>query len=126
MVEYLCEYFIPIWIMTGKHNYVEIALNQIKDLYPCVSFHIPQAARENCFQPLHRGKDRDGVPMSNWALDAIMELLQIKYKAMDFPDSREGWQKHLKNMPLVARSKVFTQGEYTGMYDVKGYDELFF
>jgi hypothetical protein len=33
LVEYLYKYCIPIWLMTSKHNYVEIALNQIEDFY---------------------------------------------------------------------------------------------
>ena len=85
MVEYIYNQFIPIWLMTGKHNYVKIALNQIEDLYRRVPFHVLQAARENRMQPIHPGVDRDGKPMAQWALDAIMELLQIKYKAMNFP-----------------------------------------
>jgi hypothetical protein len=60
LVEYLYEYFIPIWLSTSKHNYVEIALNQIKDLYGRVPFHVLQAARENQMQPIHKGVDRDG------------------------------------------------------------------
>ena len=126
LVEYLYEYFIPIWLMTSKHNYVEIALNQIEDLYGRVPFHVLQAARENRMQPIHVGVDRNGTPMAQWALDALMELLQIKYKAMNFPNSREGWQKHSTNMPLVARSKIFCQTEYSRRYDVESYDEQFF
>jgi hypothetical protein len=126
LVEYLYEYYIPIWLVCGKHNYVEIALNQIEDLYRRIPFDVLQTARENRFQPIHAGKDRDGVDMAEWALDAIMELLQIKYKGMNFPDSREGWQMHSTNMPLVARSKVYTQSEYTHMYDVEAFDELIF
>jgi hypothetical protein len=126
LVEYLYEYFIPIWLSTSKHNYVEIALNQIEDLYGRVPFHVLQAARENRMQPIHKGVDRDGTPMAQWALDAVMELLQIKYKAMNFPNSREGWQNHSTNMPLVSRAKIFCQSEYSRRYDVESYDEQFF
>jgi hypothetical protein len=125
LVEYLYEYFIPIWIMTGKHNYVEIGLNQIEDLYGRVPFHVLQAARENRMQPIHTGTDRDGKPMAHWALDALMELLQIKYKAMNFPNSREGWQNHSTNMPMVSRARTFCETEYSRRYDVDAYDEQF-
>ena len=77
-------------------------------------------------QPLHVGNDRDGNPMAEWAMDALMELLQIKYKAMNFPNSREGWQSHSTNMPLVARAKVFCQTKYSRRFDVDSYDEQFF
>jgi hypothetical protein len=77
-------------------------------------------------QPLHPGAvDRDGVPMAQWALDAIMELLQIKYKDMNFPNDQEGWQKHSTNMPLVSRCKIFAQTEYSRSHDVESYDEQF-
>jgi hypothetical protein len=125
MVEHLYEYFIPIWIMTGKHNYVEIALNQIEDLYGRVPFDVLQAARENRMQAIHVGIDRDGVPMAQWALDALMELMQIKYKAMNFPNSREGWQSHSSNMPLVSRCRTFCKHEYSRRYDVDSYDKQF-
>jgi hypothetical protein len=126
LVEYLYEYFIPVWLMTGKHNYVEIALNQIEDLYGRIPFHILQVARENRMQPIHVGANRDGVPHAHWAMDALMELLQIKYKSMNFPNSRDGWQSHSTNMPLVARAKTFSQTEYSRRYDVDSYDEQFF
>jgi hypothetical protein len=90
LVEYLYEYFIPIWLMTSKHNYVEIALNQIEDLFGRVPFHVLQASRENRMQAIHVGNNRDATPMAQWAMDALMELLQVKYKAMNFPNSREG------------------------------------
>ena len=113
MVEYLYEYFIPIWLMTSNHNYVEIALTQIEALYGRVPFHVLQSTRENQMQSIHAGNDRDGRPMAQWAMDALMELLQIKYKAMDFPNSREGWQNNLTNMPLVSQAKIFCATEYT-------------
>jgi hypothetical protein len=126
LVEYLYEYFIPVWLMTSKHNYVEIALNQIEDLYARIPFNILQAARENRMQPLHSGTDRDGNPMAQWAMDALMELLQVKYKAMNFPNSAEGWQNHSTNMPLVARAKIFCTTEYNRRYDVGSFDEMYF
>jgi len=43
VVEHLYEYFIPLWLMTGKQNYVEIGLSQIEDLYGRVPYHILQA-----------------------------------------------------------------------------------
>jgi hypothetical protein len=112
--------------MTSKHNYVKIALNQIEDLYSRIPFHVLQAAWENRMQPLHAGTDRDGLPMAQWAMDALMELLQIKYKVMNFPNSTEGWQNHSTNMPLVTRSKIFCSTEYSHRYDVEAFDEIFF
>jgi hypothetical protein len=124
-VEWLYEYFIPIWLMVGKHNYVEIGLSQMEDLYSRVPFHVLQAIRENRFLPLHKGKTRNGQHMSNWALDQVMELLQIKYKDMNFPKTQTGWQEHSTNMPLVARSKKYAETEYSRRFDVDSYDEQY-
>jgi hypothetical protein len=103
VVEYLYEYFIRLWLMTGKSNYVEIGLSQIKDLYGRVPYHILQVIQENRMLPLHPGKDRDGRDMTHWAMDALLELMQPKYKSMNFPSALDGWQKHSTNMPLVSR-----------------------
>jgi hypothetical protein len=99
-VEWLYKYFIPIWLMVGKHNYVEIGLSQMEDLYSGVPFHVLQAIRENRFLPLHKGKTRNGQHMANWALDQVMELLQIKYKDMNFPKTQSGWQEHSTNIKI--------------------------
>jgi hypothetical protein len=125
VVEYLYEYFIPLWLMTGKQNYVEIGLSQIEDLYGRVPYHILQVIRENRMLPIHPGKDRDGRDMAHWAMDALMELMQPKYKSMNFPSTLEGWQNHSTNMPLVARCKRFAETEYRRRYGVSSYDEQF-
>jgi hypothetical protein len=36
--------------------------------------------------PLCNRSDQMGRPMANWALDALIELLQHKHKAMQFPN----------------------------------------
>jgi hypothetical protein len=63
--------------------------------------------------------------MANWALDALIELLQHKYKAMQFPNSIKGWQSHSGNMPLVLRCQNFSDLEYTRRYDVESFDAKF-
>jgi hypothetical protein len=126
MVECLHECFIPIWLMTSKHNYVEIALNQIEDLCGRTPYHLLQTIRENRMQPLHPGADRDGTPMAQWTMDALMELLQIKHKAMNFPNSREDWQNHSTNMPLVPRARMFCNTEHSRRCGVEACDKMFF
>jgi hypothetical protein len=76
--------------------------------------------------PLHPGKDRDGREQADWAMDALMELLQTKYKAMNFPSTLKGWQNHSTNMPLVARAKKFAETEYTRRSNVESFDEMYF
>ena len=77
-------------------------------------------------QAIHLGKDRDGRPMAQWAMDALMELLQTKYKAMHFPNSTEDWQNNSTNMPLVAQAKIFCSTKYKRLYDVDSYDKMHF
>jgi hypothetical protein len=98
----------------------------MEDLYSRVPFHVLQAIRENRFLPLHKGKTRNGQFMANWALDQVMELLQIKYKDMNFPSTHSGWQEHSTNMPLVSRCKKYAETEYSRRHDVESYDEQFF
>jgi hypothetical protein len=54
-----------------------------------------------------------------------MELLQIKYKDMNFPKTQSGWQEHSTNMPLVAWAKKYAEMEYSRRFDVDSYDEQF-
>jgi hypothetical protein len=63
--------------------------------------------------------------MANWALDALIELLQHKYKAMQFPNLIEGWQSHSGNMPLVSRCQNFLDLEYSRSFNVKAFDSKF-
>jgi hypothetical protein len=63
--------------------------------------------------------------MANWELDALIELLEHKYKAMQFPNSIKGWQSHSGNMPLVLRCQNFSDLEYTRRYDVESFDAKF-
>jgi hypothetical protein len=126
VVEALYKYFIPVWLMVGKQNYVEIGLSQIEDLYGPVSFHVLQSICKNRMLPLHPGTDCDGQKQADWAMDALMELLQTKYKTMNFLSTLEGWQNHSTNMPLVARAKKFAETEYTQRSNVKSFDEMYF
>jgi hypothetical protein len=77
-------------------------------------------------QAIHAGSDRDGRLMAQWAMDALMELLQVKYKAMDFPNSREGVQNHSTNMPLVLHVKIFCTTQYTRQYNIDFYNKMYF
>ncbi len=124
-MEYLYNEFIPIWLAVGKHHYYEIGLGQIEELYARIPFHVLQLLRVNRTVPLYEGSDKTGRPMANWALDALIELLQHKYKAMQFPNSIEGWQSHSGNMPLVSRCQNFSDLEYSRCFDVEAFDSKF-
>jgi hypothetical protein len=63
--------------------------------------------------------------MANWALDALIKLLQHKYKAMQFPNSIECWQSQSGNMLLVSWCQHFLDLEYTCRFDVQAFDAKF-
>ncbi len=86
-IESLYNCFTPIWLATGKHHYFEICLTQMEELYRVIPFEILQIVRENRTVPLHKGMDKRGKRMAHWALDQIIELIQHKFKLMDFPNT---------------------------------------
>jgi hypothetical protein len=124
-MEYFYNQFIPIWLVVGKYHYYEIGLSQIEELYAQIPFHVLQLVRVNRTVPLYEGCDKNGCLMANWALDALIELLQHKYKAMQFPNSIEGWQSHSGNMPLVSRCQNFLDLEYNRLFNVEAFDAKF-
>jgi hypothetical protein len=124
-IESLYNCFTPIWLATGKHHYFEICLTQMEELYRVIPFEILQTVRENRTVPLHKGTDKRGKRMAHWALDQIIELIQHKFKLMDFPNTVEGWQHHSVNMPLVSRCATHCDLEYSRRFDVDSFDEQF-
>jgi hypothetical protein len=124
-MEYLYNEFIPVWLAVGKHHNYEIGLGQIEELYARIPYNILQQLRVNRTVPLYEGSNKTGRPMANWAFDALIELLQHKYKAMQFPNSIEGWQSHSGNMPLVSRCQNFSDLEYSRSFDVEAFDSKF-
>jgi hypothetical protein len=124
-IESLYNVFTPIWIATGKHHYFEICLTQMEELYCAMPYPILQLVRENLTVPLHKGRNKRGQRMAHWALDQIIELIQHKFKLMDFPNTVEGWQHHSVNMPLVSRCVTHCDLEYSGRFDVDSFDAQF-
>jgi hypothetical protein len=117
-IESLYNVFTPICIATGKHHYFEICLTQMEELYCAIPYPILQLVRENQTVPLHKGRNKRGQRMAHWALDQIIELIQHKFKLMDFPNTVEGWQHHSINMPLVSRCVMHCDLEYSRRFDV--------
>jgi hypothetical protein len=63
--------------------------------------------------------------MAHWALDQIIELIQHKFKLMDFPNTVEGWQHHSVNMSLVSRCVTHCDLEYSRRFDADSFDAQF-
>jgi hypothetical protein len=67
----LCSLFL----VTGKKHYFDIGLNIIDQRYNSIPFKILQLTRTNRTVPLNKGKNSRGIPMAEWAMDAVIESL---------------------------------------------------
>ena len=66
---------------------------------------------------LHEGNDTNGSPMSNWAIDGLIELIQKFYHKMNFKnDNLDGWMQHSPHLQLNNKSIRFARSEYTRVY----------
>ena len=96
-IEWLYTKFLPIWLALGKNHYFEIGLSMIEQFYHDIPFDILHMTRSNQTVPLYDGVNKTGEPMANWALDAIIELLQKYYHGMQLPNEILSWRKHSGN-----------------------------
>jgi hypothetical protein len=99
----------------------------MEELYYRVSipFETLQIVHENRTVPLHKGKDKRGKRMAHWALNQIIELIQQKFKLMDFPNTVQGWQHHSVNMLLVSCCVTHCDLEYSLRFNVDSFDAQF-
>ena len=71
---------------------------------------------------LHDGQSANREECAEWALDAIIENFQLRYKKMSFNNTADDWVKHSINMPFVSRCKTFIEDEMSIRYDVEAMD----
>jgi hypothetical protein len=88
-------------------------ISSIEQIYGKIPFEVLQMMRANRCHPLYSGNDKRGNPMANWALDALIELMQRYYHKMNFTNTIEGWKLHSGNISLIATSIQFSTNEYT-------------
>eukprot|EP00957_Ditylum_brightwellii_P195067 14862633-Ditylum_brightwellii.AAC.1 len=62
----------------------------MEQLYSGTDKRVLHLLRINHMQPLYSDVDIWKLPMANWALDGIIELIQKYYHEMNFDDSLEG------------------------------------
>jgi hypothetical protein len=122
-IEHLWVRFCWIWKLLGKRIYVEIALNQIEDLYDRADYWLLQTIQDNRTARFHDGETKDGAPLSQWSIDGMIENLQKRYKNMQFKNTEDEWVKHSVNMPFVSMCITFVNSEYGKRYDVESMDE---
>ena len=124
-VEWLYANFIPVWFATSKKHCYQNALYQIDDLYQRIPFDLLQHIRVNRMRQLYTGKNQRGRVMANWAIDAVIELVQAKYKQMNFPNTPEGWVRHTPHMGLVAACSALSSNEYSRRFDIESFNAMF-
>ena len=111
MIECLYRDFLPIFYLTKKKHYTEIILTQIDTFYKKIGPQRLQLVRINRTVPLYGGYDKQGVPMANWSLDGIIELIQKYYHQMKFT-TEKGWSTHLPHLMLTNKATRYAQIEY--------------
>ena len=84
MIEALyCKFLLTLYVTRKKH-YVKIVLSKIETLYHKIGHCCLQLVRIKRMLPLHCRVDKQGIPMANWSLDGIIELVQKYYHRTKF------------------------------------------
>ena len=122
MIEWLYNNFLPIFCLTKKKHYVEIVFSMIETLYYIIGHRCLQLVCNNRTLPLHDGLDKQGIPMANWSLDGIIELVQNYYHQMKF-NSKEGWGRHTPHVMLTSKAQRYAQSEYAKTQSEHAHDE---
>ena len=120
-VEWIYNLFITVWLSLGKHTYQSTGLSQIDKLYSRLPYLILQQLRENRFLPSYNRTNLYGTEMKEWELVKVMELINGKYKDMDFNKDLDGWMRRSQNLTLCTKSRVFVENEYCYNSDVSVY-----
>ena len=113
MIEWLYSRFLPIYVATKKHHYVEIVLSKMENFYLSLPPHILHLVRLNRTVPLYDGADKYGNPMAFWAHDAIIELLQKYFHEHNKENTIESWIKNSPHLMFMNKAKRFAQSEYS-------------
>jgi hypothetical protein len=113
MIEWLYKEFLGIFVLTGKHHYVQIVLGMIDEHYGRIPAKILHLVRCNRTTPLHTGVDAQGKPMANWMLDSVIELVQKYYHSDGSENDIKSWWKHSSNVMLKNRCERFVAYHYS-------------
>ena len=115
-IEWLYKEFLPLFLITGKHNYFEINLGMIENFYNHISNKILHLVRINRCTPIHDGLDKYKNPMANWAQDDLLEHIQPEYHTMPF--------SHSHHLVAKKRCMKFVQHEFTRVSRKRDYSEM--
>ena len=112
MIEWLYSRFLPIYIATGKTQYVEIVLSMMESFYKRIPSKILHLVRVNRTCPLYAGVDKQGDPMAFWAHDAIIELLQKYFHQHNKENTIESWIQNSPHLMFMNKAKRMVQTEF--------------
>ena len=90
-IKLLYQYFLPIHYVHKKKYYFKIALQIISKLYEKILSKLLYSVRTNRTFPLHASTDNEGMPMTSWLLDSIIDLIQKFFHTIEIEDLLQGW-----------------------------------
>ena len=124
MVEALQQRFMYIWCAIKKSKCFENGLCAMETFYNKNPFWVLQVVRENRTGRLYDGREvESGRKTSDRALDECMEIVQHKYKSMEFPGTEESFERHSYNMPLSQKCATYAYHQYSFRYDLDSVEE---
>ena len=124
MLEVLHQRFTYIWCAVKKPKCFENGLATTEELYAAVPFWVLQIIRDNRTARLYDGKDLySGRPTAHRAMDECMEIVQHKYKCMNFPGNEDSFYRHSFNMSFAHKAGTFGYHQYSYRYDVESVDD---
>ena len=95
-----------------------------EELYADVPFWVLQIIRDNRTARLYDGMDLySGRPTAHRAMDECMEIVQHKYKCMNFPGNEDSFYRHSFNMSFAHKAGTFGYHQYSYRYDVESLDD---
>ena len=101
-------YFVPLFDITGKRNYVRIGVHEIETLYEKLTYHELQEIRIN--SPI-RYRTGDDEPCHSG--DGCRENFNKMEKALPLAPNYESWRIHTPNVIVAQRCRVFCDWEYS-------------
>ena len=112
MIEWLYSRFLPIYLATGKNQYVEIVLYVMESFYDKIPQKILHLVRVNKKVQLYAGDEKQGDPMAFWSHDAIIELLH-KYVHQHKKENKiESWIQNSPHLMFMNKAKRMVQCDF--------------
>jgi hypothetical protein len=124
MLEVLHQKFTYVWCALQKPKCFENGLCTMEEFYHDIPYWVLQVIRDNRTGRLYNGRNvQSGQHTVDRAMDEMMEIVQHKYKSMDFPGDDDAFERHSYNMPLNQQCATYAYHQYGDRYDVDSVDD---